>query len=239
MSNINFVPDDYVQSNESRRANLMCLVLFSVVMAALGGSFVTIKIRQRACVAEESLVNTKMVKMQEAIQKFEELQAKRKEMMKTALTTAELLEPVPRSVLLASLTNNLPAGVSLVRLNLIQKDPAGGKKKRRTAKNKYATAKSAGGDSDVSKLSREQRLETHIDIHGMAPSDIEVADYIERLGNSILLDNVALVESVEKKIKDTPFRHFKLKAMLASEVHLTKEDVDGIRAKAESSVYQF
>jgi len=28
MPNINFVPDDYVQSNESRRANLMCLVLF-------------------------------------------------------------------------------------------------------------------------------------------------------------------------------------------------------------------
>jgi hypothetical protein len=49
MSNINFVPDDYVQSNESRRANLMCLVLFSVVMAALGGSFFTIKIRQKAC----------------------------------------------------------------------------------------------------------------------------------------------------------------------------------------------
>ena len=48
MPNINFVPDDYVQSNESRRANLMCLVLLSVVMAGLGGSFVTIKIRQGA-----------------------------------------------------------------------------------------------------------------------------------------------------------------------------------------------
>ena len=75
MSNINFVPDDYVQSNESRRANLMCLVLFSVVMAALGGTFVTIKIRQKACSAEESLVNAKMARMQEAIDKFEELQS--------------------------------------------------------------------------------------------------------------------------------------------------------------------
>jgi len=241
MSNINFVPDDYVQSNESRRANLMCLVLFSVVMAALGGSFVTIKIRQRACGAEESLVNAKMVKMQEAIQKFEELQTKRKEMMRTALTTAELLEPVPRSVLLASLTNNLPAGVSLVRLNLIQKDPGDGKNnRRRPSQNKYAAANSAGGDAKTApKRSREQRLETHMDIEGMAPSDIEVADYIERLGNSILLDNIALVESVEKKIEDVSFRHFKLKARLAGEVHLTKEDVDGIRAKAESSVYQF
>jgi len=240
MSNINFVPDDYVQSNESRRANLMCLVLFSVVMAALGGSFVTIKIRQRACSAEESLVNTKMVKMQEAIQKFEELQTKRKEMMKTALTTAELLEPVPRSVLLASLTNNLPAGVSLVKLSLVQKDPGDGtSKRRRSSKDKYATAKSGGTASAAPKQSREQRLETHMDIEGMAPSDIEVADYIEHLGDSVLLDNVALVESVEKKIEDTSYRLFKLKAMLAREVHLTKDDVDSIRAKAENSVYQF
>lgn len=240
MSNINFVPDDYVQSNESRRANLMCLVMFGVAMAALGGSFITIKISQRACSAQEALVNARMVKMQEAIQKFEELQAKRKEMMKTALTTAELLEPVPRSVLLASLTNNLPAGVSLVKLGLVQKDPGDGSKtKKRAAKNKYAAAPNAANGPAAQKQSKEQRLETHMDIEGMAPSDIEVADYIERLGASILLDNVALIESVEKAENDTSYRHFKLKAMLAREVHLTKEDVDGIRAKAENSVYQF
>jgi Tfp pilus assembly protein PilN len=240
MSNINFVPDDYVQSNESRRANLMCLVLFSVVMAALGGSFVTIKIRQKACGAEEALVNTKMTRMQESIQKFEELQAKRKEMMKTALTTAELLEPVPRSVLLASLTNNLPAGVSLVKLNVIQKSPAGQTDRgRKSAGNRYQAAKGQNGGESAGKLSPEQSLETHMDIEGMAPSDLQVADYIERLGNSILLDNVALVESAEKKVDDTAFRHFKLTAMLAGEVHLTKEDIDEIRAKAENSVYQF
>ncbi|GAH03662.1 unnamed protein product, partial [marine sediment metagenome] len=45
MLNLNFVPDDYIRSNESRRTNLMYLVLLVVVMAGLGGSFVTIKIR--------------------------------------------------------------------------------------------------------------------------------------------------------------------------------------------------
>jgi len=238
MSNINFVPDDYVQSNESRRANLMCLVLFSVVMAALGGTFVTIKIRQKACSAEESLVNAKMARMQEAIDKFEELQSRRKEMMKTALTTAELLEPVPRSVLLASLTNNLPAGVSLVDLTLIQKDPQGKSNNRGRRSNKYKASQSSG-KKDGAGTSREQRLVTNMDIQGMAPSDLQVAEYIERLGNSILLDNVALVESVEKVIDGTSFRHFKLTAMLAREVHLTKEDVDEIRSKAENSVYHF
>jgi len=240
MSNINFVPDDYVQSNESRRANLMCLVLFSVVMAALGGSFVTIKIRQKACSAEEALVNTKMTRMQEAIQKFEELQAKRKEMMKTALTTAELLEPVPRSVLLASLTNNLPTGVSLAKLSVIQKKPANQSgRRKKSGGNRYQAAKGQKGGGADGKLSPEQDLETHMNIEGMAPSDLQLADYIERLGNSMLLDNVALVESVEKNVDDASFRYFKLTAMLAGEVHLTKEDIDDIRAKAQNSVYQF
>ncbi len=236
MSNINFVPDDYVQSNESRRANLMCLILFSVVMAALGGSSVAIRIRQRACAAQEVLVNAKMAKMEESIKKFEELQTKRKEMMRTALTTAELLEPVPRSVLLASLTNNLPPGVSLSRLNMIQKE-APKSATAGAAKPKYETA--PGGSEPEPALSIEKGLETRMEIEGIAPSDLQVAAYIEHLGRSVLLDNVALVESQEKKVGEIAFRYFKLTAMLTREVHLTKDDIDGIRAKAEQSIYQF
>ncbi len=237
MANINFVPDDYIQSNESRRANLMCLILFSVVMAALGGSSVAIRVRQRACVAQEALVNAKMAKMEESIKKFEDLQVKRKVMMRTALTTAELLEPVPRSVLLASLTNNLPPGVSLTKLNMIQKEAP--KTTERTAKPKYeATPGKTGGEPEPA-LSAEKGLETRMEIEGIAPSDLQVAAYIEHLGSSILLDNVALVESQEKKVGEIPFRQFKLTAMLAKEVHLTKDDVEKIRKKAEQSIYQF
>lgn len=239
MPNINFVPDDYVQSNESRRANLMCLVLFSVVMAALGGSFVTIKIRQRACSTEESLVNAKMARMQESIKKFEELQTKRKEMMKTALTTAELIEPVPRSVLLASLTNSLPVGVSLVKLDVRETEASTGNPRGRSSQSKYEAVQKKKGNESAAGPSTEAKVDTHMDIEGMAPSDIQVAEYIRRLSNSVLLTNVALVESAEKKVENTPFRHFKLKAMLAEEVHLTKEDVDEIRSRAEQSVYQF
>jgi Tfp pilus assembly protein PilN len=238
MSNINFVPDDYVQSNESRRANLMCLFLFAIVMAVLVGSFMMIKIRQRACGAEESLVNAKMARMQESIKKFEELQTKRKEMMRTALTTAELLEPVPRSVVLASLTNNLPAGVSLLKVKLLQKDP-GKTSQAAAAKTRYQAAQGQGGSELDAKVSAEKLLETHLDIEGMAPSDLQVAAYIERLSNSILLTDVDLVESTEKIVDDTSFRHFKLTAMLQPEVHLTKEDVDDIKSRAASSVYQF
>jgi len=238
MANINFVPDDYVQNNESRKTNLMYLVLFGVVMIALCSSFMTIKIRQRACGIKEKLVTTKMSQIQEAIKQFEELQSKRGAMMRTALTTAELLEPVPRSVLLASLTNNLPQGVSLLKVSLVQKEPKQTSRVAPMSKYQAAQAKKAAAAKD--KVSQEKLLETHIDIEGMAPSDLQVAAYIERLINSSLLDNIALVESKEHKVEDsTTFRRFKLTAMLRKDVHLTKEDVKRIRDRAENTIWNF
>jgi len=236
MVNINFVPDDYVQNNESRRTNLMYLVLFVVLMIALCGSFMTIKIRQRACSIDEKLLNTKIAKIQEDIKQFEELQAKRGAMMRTALTTAELLEPVPRSVLLASLTNNLPPGVSLLKLNLLQKEPKQSNRAASSSKYQAAQAKKTAAEN---KVSPEKLIETHIDIEGMARSDFQVAAYIERLSTSSLLDNVALVESKEHKIEDSTFRRFKLTAMLGKDVHLTKDDVKKIRDGAENTLWNF
>ncbi len=241
MVNVNFVPDDYAQGNECRRTNFMYIVLFAVMMMALGGSYVAIMIRQRACMASERIVNDELAKMQKAIEQFEELQIKRSEMMKTALTTAELIEPVPRSIVLASLTNNLPQGVSLSKLELIQKQPKAGYNPTSTSKYQ-AAQKATQGDSDSEReesVNPEKLLETHIEIGGVAPSDLQVAAYIERLGQSTLVDTVALVESKECKVEDNTFREFKLTAMLRKDVHLTKGDVEEIKQKAKSGVWSF
>ena len=232
MVNVNFVPDDYAQGNECRRTNFMYIVLFAVMMMALGGSYVAIMIRQRACTGSEKVVNERLAKMQEAIQQFEELQAKRREMMKTALTTAELIEPVPRSIVLASLTNNLPQGVSLSKLELIQKAPKAGTQAARTSKYGAAQAQNASDAENDEPVNPEKLLETHIAIGGVAPSDLQVAAYIERLGQSTIVDSVALVESKEFKVDVNTFREFELTAMLRKDIHLTKANVEEIRQKA-------
>lgn len=242
MININFVPDDYAQSNESRRTNIIYLVLFLVLMIALGGSFASIKIRQRACYASEELINSRMTEVKESINQFEELQAQKRDMMKTAITTMELLEPVPRSILLASLTNNLPSGVSLSKVDLIQKQSKQMPAAAKTSKFQSAQgqgSKQANQSQNGAPENPEKWLETYIDIGGLAPSDLQVASYIEQLSNSSLLDNVALVESKEFKIDDNTLRQFKLSAMLRKNVHLSEEDIEGIKNKAENTVMNF
>ena len=239
MANINFVPDDYIQNNESRRTNLFCVVLLLIVMIGLMGAFGIIKMRQTACATQEGLVNDKMSRMQAAIKQFEELQTKRKEMMKTALMTAELLEPVPRSIVLASLTNELPSETSLMQVKFSQRESTG--KPDQTSN--YQAAKKASGNGstwDAAVASPERGLETEVDIGGIAPTDSQVAEYIERLGGSSLFDGVALVESKEYKTAEaTVLREFRLKATLRKSVRLTADDVKRIRAKAETSVHNF
>lgn len=217
---------------------MMYFVLFAVVMAALAGSFVTIKIRQHAYGVQEKLVNAKLTHIQEAIKQFEELQAKRKMMMKTALTTAELLEPVPRSILLASLTNSLPPGVSLLGLSLVQDEP------KQTSRIVGSTSKYQAAQAKMTSAqlreSQEKLLETNIEIEGIAPSDLQVAAYIERLSASGgLLGSVALVESKEHKIEDGTFRRFKLTAMLRKEVHLSRDDIKRISTRVEQAKQSF
>ncbi|MHC4757751.1 MAG: hypothetical protein ACYTE8_03775 [Planctomycetota bacterium] len=251
MLNINFVPDDYIQNSESTKTNYVCLILFTIVMAGLGGVFFTIKMRQRALDAKEAMANEKISKAQESIAQLEKLQAKRKAMMKTALTTSELIEPVPKSVLLACLTNNLPPGASLLELKVVQKEPSSqGYSRRGGSKFQAANANKTASSSEAETVSKEKKLETYIDIQGIAPSDFDVATYIERLGESKLVDKVALVESIEYKkpsasrnaqseSMDPVLRQFKLTSMLSKGVHLSKEDINSIRKAYEEAPLAF
>ena len=193
---------------------------------------VTPRLNKRTIAQKEQYLGKKAAEAQQAIEQYEALQARRKVMLKTALTTAELLEPVPRSVLLASLTNNLPAGVSLLKLNLIQKEPRKTSQAVPTNKYRQAQAKKATESESPEKL-----LETFMDIEGVAPTDLQVAEYIKQLSNSTLLDNVALVESKEHEIDEISYRRFKLTAMLSKSVHLSQEEIDGIRSRGKTAAW--
>ncbi len=225
MAKIDFVPDDYIQQREGNRANLTYLVLLAVLMSAICVTFSIIKIRQRAARNELAALVQQMSQAHKQIAQLEELKIKSKTMMRTMVMTAELLEPIPRSVILAALTNNLPAGVSLLETKLSEKEIA-----RATSTSAKVSQYQAAG----AKQEAPQKVsETTIEIKGIAPSDIEVAAYIARLSGSVLFDSVALVESKEHKIDKTRFREFKLETMLARNAVLSKEDVRKIREKHE------
>jgi Tfp pilus assembly protein PilN len=230
MATINFVPDDYVQQRHASRANVLYLMLLMAMLGAIGITFGFIKMRQRAVQTELVQLNDRMAKAQQQIAQLEELKEKSKTMMKTMVMTAELLEPVPRSIVLASLTNDLPSGVSLLEFGLEEKEtqivrsvskPSGGSQYQ----NKSAAA-SAPAEP-------QKKVSTNLQIKGIAPSDIQVAGFIANLSNSILFDQVSLVESKEVEIEKIKYREFRLNALIKPNLTLTKEDIDSIREEQQ------
>jgi hypothetical protein len=165
----------------------------------------------------------------------EQLQARGKSMMKTASITMDLPDLVPKTIILACLTNNLPEGVSLLDLKITDKvvvpDVTG--KKSQT---QYKAASNAIFDSAKKEVRPAKLVDTNIDIIGIAPSDIEVAKYIAAIGNSFLLNSVGLVESKEHKVDKIKFRRFKLQAVMNRRTKLTSSEVEQLKAKYEERI---
>ena len=244
MTTINFVPNDYIQQRRSSRVNLLYLVLLAILLAGIGVTFSIIKMRQSVARNELTRLDAKMQQAREEIARLEQIKQQGKMMVKSMMLTAELLEPVPRSIVLATLTNLLPPGVSLLDVGLKEKEikvntpkPAAasaGQDKAR-AKPTQFQASAAGGKQSKQAVEVKTVLQNDLIIEGIAHSDIEVASYIANLSGSILLDNVQLIESKEQKIDDIVYRQFRLQTSLKNNLTLTKDDINDIRKQREQA----
>jgi Tfp pilus assembly protein PilN len=214
---IDFVPDEYIQRKESRRANYFYFAILALIVFAIGGSYSLIKIRQHAIAREAKAVDAKMITVQLAVKQLEQIQSRKQEMMKTALLTAELIEPVPRSLIVAQLTNALPDNVSLIKVEIEKKTATSGQ-----SSNKYDAVKAAQKNTG-------QNLVTELVISGLAENDIGVADFIAGLSMSEMLENVCLVQSKNKEKSAVSHKEFKLTAQVRRDFTGNLDNVETIR----------
>jgi len=230
MLNVNFVPDDYIQNKESCRTNLLYSVLFLIVMGSLACVFVFVKARNERLITKEENIDKQLSTESQALEQVEELEQQSNKLLDKAYTVSGLIEPVPRSVLLAVLTNNLPDGTSLLEVSIEQE-----KDEEKTlayiSKNKAGSKKQAGNKRDM-----ESQEGSKIGLRGQAVSDLQVARYIQKLESSVILDDVKLVESVEYEAGDNKFRAFRLKINVKGLVKIDKDDVKRIASDKPSSI---
>ena len=114
MTLINLLPEDYIRRKRAQRSNRLCLVLFVVVMAGVLAAAV---VSQRCRDNTQSVldrVDSEYLQATSMMTELGQLQAQKQMMLEKAKSTSALLERVPRSYLLAEITNSLPAGVSLL-----------------------------------------------------------------------------------------------------------------------------
>src|SRR5438132_14157324 len=109
-----FLPEDYMEKKLRRRTNAILGTLFLVVVSAIGGTLFWKEQITRELMKQKSALDSKMGDAARPIEQFKAMQDKQRMLAHQAELTASLLEHVPRSYLLAEITNGIPGGVSLV-----------------------------------------------------------------------------------------------------------------------------
>jgi len=220
---VDFLPEDYLERKAQQRTNAICLVLFLLVAAGVGAGFFITDKRQSDLQDRREAVDSQMNKASEALKQLELLEQKKKQMMSKASVSAMLMEPVPRSLLLATITNNLPKGVSLLdyKLNseeIKSKQPSEGKsnnKKSRLIKTK----------AEPEKAVKAKEFNTTIEFTGQADNDLLVAELIDNLGHSPLFQQVNLVFSEDGENNKQQIRRFALQAVVDPQARASENDV--------------
>jgi Tfp pilus assembly protein PilN len=201
---LSFLPDDYLERKAQRRTNAICATLFLVVMVAIGSAFTYTERAMRAAEHDHDSIEKRYTEAAKRIEQFQQLQEKQRTMAMQAELTSSLLEKVPRSFLLAEITNSMPSGVSLLDLVLESKrrtTPAAPAKNAAFEKKGAAGANQPGGKKKgpAAPGSEAKVYDVNIKITGIASTDVQVAQFITKLNQSTLLKDVNLVISDEYK----------------------------------------
>src|SRR2546423_12579588 len=118
---LSFLPDDYLARKAARRTNVICAIMFAVVMTGVVGTFSVMDREVKKAETEHTAVEAEFAEAARPIAQFQQLQEKERTMSHQAELSASLLEKVPRSVILADVTNSMPTGVSLTDFTLESK----------------------------------------------------------------------------------------------------------------------
>jgi len=223
MTKVNFLPDDYIEKKAQRRTNIICLILFVLVTAGLGTGFLVLEQRKDRLALRMEQTHMEMIKAGESLKQLEILEQKKKQMTQKASISALLMEPVPRSLLLATVTNALPGGVSLVDCKLNTKEQTTVRGSVSRNKQSRRSKKKTTNENQPPAL---PKYETDIEISGIAPTDFEVSALMEELNKSGLFSQVNLSSSEEHKLQDDEvLRYFKLALTLDPKARASEEDV--------------
>jgi Tfp pilus assembly protein PilN len=221
---LSFLPDDYLARKAQRRSNVICAGLFIVVMSAIGTAFTYSERSVKAIEREHAAVEQEYTEAARRIQQVQRMQDKQRQMAQQAELTASLLEKVPRTFILAELTNSLPAGVSLLDLQMEARRVAAAAP---VAKTIYEQRKQ---EIDKEKAAKEAALrprvyEVSMKLTGIADTDVQVAAYISKLNRSPLFKDVNLVVSdqfkVDQKSEDS-MRKFQIEFLLVNDADVSQ-----------------
>jgi len=210
---INFLPEDYQRRRSVRRANLFCAAVGVGGLLVLGGLTTLVAFRAADVNRVRLAVDRDYADAAKQITQMKELEDRKAGLLHKVEVSSSLLERVPRSTLLAHLTNHLPPHTSLSSLTM-----------RTTEVEEPAPAPEAVKGTPPASPAPEAAKKPPAKIKvrrlgfvlvGLAQTDVDVAAYIGHLCGDPLFQEIELKFSEEFPYKETVrMRRFEIALLL-------------------------
>jgi len=232
MNTSSFLPEDYLAQKAERRTNIISLTLFVVVMVAVLGAFLVTNRQWNQLRRQQAAINIAYEQAGGQLEELQKLEEQKEEMLRKAEIVAAIVEPVPRSILLAELINRMPERLGLLDFDL----------KSEAVKVVHSTRPTAetgrhnkGPKGPVRGLTRQEaadaiqkveapKFQVKMTMVGVAPTDLEVSRYLAELNAYALLENVTLEYSEEKDFEGSTMREFKINMGLRADADVRYVD---------------
>jgi Tfp pilus assembly protein PilN len=187
---LSFLPEDYLEQKYTRRANAVCVLLFLVAGGAIVAGWSWLRGNNARIEAGFAEVDSKYLDAARKIEQVKRMHEKQRAVVHHAELASSLVEKVPRSNVLAEITNALPVGVSLLDLSMHSTLRQGG---AATAGSSFAQHKAAVEAQNTAPP--PPQIEDRLLITGIAKDDVQVAQLMTHLAKSPLFQDVSLVIS--------------------------------------------
>jgi Tfp pilus assembly protein PilN len=218
-----FLPTEYVERRTEAKFYIIVFLLFMVVMTGVAGAFLVTQRRWNEVRASQVHINALYKEEQVKLEQLRSLETQRSEMLDKAKITSALLEPVPRSVMMAELVGRLPEKTTLFHVKLNAErlrdappPPAAAGTPQARARPAVGTlsGNTTGQKPPARTIVAPPRFRYTLSIDGVCPDNKQVADYLASLQSSPLLSNVELEFIETKVINSSAYRGFRISAVL-------------------------
>ncbi len=221
-----FLPKEYVERRTEAKFYIIVFLLFVVVMAGVAGAFLVTQRRWSEVRQAQAGIHEVFEEEQVKLEQLRALEGQRSDMLEKARVTSALLEPIPRSVLMAELVGRLPENVTLFTVSLeserVRETPVA----PRSGTTAQTGTLTGGTNPQAKPPVQVPKFKYLLTIDGVSTDNKLVADYLESLHASPLFAHVELEHIETKMISSEAYRGFRMTAEL-------REDADA-RAVAEA-----
>lgn len=225
-----FLPDDYVKARAERRTNIFAVSLCVVVLAGVALAYVATDRTWTDVRTARASVAQRFDEARDRIQEMNAYKQRIEEIVDKARIAVGILDPVPKSILVATLVDRMPDRLSLTDLDLRTVELKAPPRKP----DAVATLSSRGHGSSASKAEEasprpeSRKWATTVELEGLAPSNREVSLYIDALASVELLRRVRLDHTRVVDVDDREMVAFRVLFELEPEADVRRIDASRI-----------